>query len=693
MLHCPNKAAHKHNDQRPSFSVTEGTTVPIVVKCQSSSTCTQEILLQILKADGLWDFGDTSGAARSGGTLVSAPTRSQTKQAYLEPGEAIVKTYDYLEPDGLPVAQKARIEKPVPGEKAAKRFLWRKAGVKDWPAGDSGCLMHEMPLYRAPDVVAASFFDPVIFTEGEKAADACHDKGLVAVCFAGGATSRNFGDCFSLLAGRDVLIWPDNDIEGRKYAARVQMHLRPIAKTAIILPPFTRNEKDDAVEYFAGGGSADAIVALAPAQEPAVQWIDDDQITVDMPKGDRRIRFAFTEITHTSRGPDSLLKTTLVGPGYGNAGPSMRIISESGSSVEAYVRRLEAFYPDEEKKFWLRTLSEATSLLHEAIGNHDPSVLVSEQEDDRPMTFMVTDLLPTNAPTMLFGDGSSGKSWLALRMAMGVALTGDFAGLVCDEANVLYLDWETDYPTFKRRLLRVGEGMGLDRQETESAPIHYWRSPGTPFPDMVPAIREKIRKDNIGLVIIDSVSAAAGGPPEDSEVAQQFINGIARLGVTVLAIAHINRSEDTRKPYGSVFWHNFFRRTWFVLRQQEEESAEVAVGLYCRKANEGRLPRPLAFDLLFRDPSGPVTFGRANVADHRNLARGLSPWEQVRTELLRVGRAGVADLAGVTGLPETAIKQVLKDHRDQIVNVAPGEGRGRGNAGSYALRVAVQLLN
>lgn len=64
---------------------------------------------------------------------------------------------------------------------------------------------------------------PVLVTEGEKAANAAADlfPDYVAVTSAGGSKAALKTD-WSMLAGRDVVIWPDNDEAGRGYAADVE---------------------------------------------------------------------------------------------------------------------------------------------------------------------------------------------------------------------------------------------------------------------------------------------------------------------------------------------------------------------------------------------------------------------------------------------------------------------------------------
>ena len=77
------------------------------------------------------------------------------------------------------------------------------------------------PLYNL-DRIAAHPDAPIVVCEGEKAADAAARifPKSIATTSSGGANAASKTD-WTPLAGRRVLIWPDNDDPGRKYAREV----------------------------------------------------------------------------------------------------------------------------------------------------------------------------------------------------------------------------------------------------------------------------------------------------------------------------------------------------------------------------------------------------------------------------------------------------------------------------------------
>lgn len=135
-------------------------------------------------------------------------------------------------------------------------------------------LQEPRPLYRLPRLGTA---ETVYVSEGEKATDAMVDLGLIGTTSPHGAKSADKAD-WGPLAGKDVIILPDNDSDGENYAAAVVKllgKLDPLPTVKILrlpdLPP-----KGDAYDYIerrkSEGATRDEIraeiEALADAAEP-----------------------------------------------------------------------------------------------------------------------------------------------------------------------------------------------------------------------------------------------------------------------------------------------------------------------------------------------------------------------------------------------------------------------------------------
>lgn len=119
------------------------------------------------------------------------------------------------------------------------------------------------PLYNL-HLIASRTSERVIVCEGEKCADALCKVGLLATT-SGSATSAGRANWQSL-TGRDVLIWPDLDESGQRYAEAVADGLRSIACQIRIIDSsrLGLDRGGDAVDWLASNpdASGDAILSL-----------------------------------------------------------------------------------------------------------------------------------------------------------------------------------------------------------------------------------------------------------------------------------------------------------------------------------------------------------------------------------------------------------------------------------------------
>jgi DNA-directed RNA polymerase specialized sigma24 family protein len=98
----------------------------------------------------------------------------------------------------------------------------------------------------------------------------------------------------------------------------------------------------------------------------------------------------------------------------------------------------------------------------------------------------------------------------------------------------------------------------------------------------------------------------------------------------------VSKGENAdQKPFGSAFWHNGARCTWYAqLANAAAEGEPLHLGLFNRKANLGPLRSALAFTVTFTDDQ--TTFRRADVSDTPELASLLT----VRQRMVAVLRRG-----------------------------------------------------
>ena len=134
----------------------------------------------------------------------------------------------------------------------SKSYWWRRDGKK----GLRGYPVADLPLYGIDKLPEGG---PVVVTEGEKAADALIQQGIAAVGTVCGAKSTPSDAALSPIRAYDVLLWPDNDDDGRGHMERIAQRLIGLGCTARVVGWPDAPAKGDAADV---GGGADALRGL-----------------------------------------------------------------------------------------------------------------------------------------------------------------------------------------------------------------------------------------------------------------------------------------------------------------------------------------------------------------------------------------------------------------------------------------------
>lgn len=274
-----------------------------------------------------------------------------------------------------------------------------------------------------------------------------------------------------------------------------------------------------------------------------------------------------------------------------------------------------------------------------------------------------------------FGDGGSAKSYLALYAAGRLAQRG-----VC----VLLADWELDGGDHRDRLERL---FGSDMPE-----VHYLRC-DRPLILEAERIAREVRRLSADYWIADSIAFATAGPPEAAEHATAYFRAVRQIGIGSLHLAHINRSENgDQKPFGSSFWHNSARSTWFIKQASASpDGKRLTVGLFNRKSNLSRLHPAVGFTFEFSDERTAVS--KVNLADVEDLAGSLPTWQRV-AHLLKAGGGvprSIADIAEELDVKPDTVKKAVSPNRarggrSMFVQVQGSDGTPR--IGLAELRIA-----
>jgi hypothetical protein len=284
----------------------------------------------------------------------------------------------------------------------------------------------------------------------------------------------------------------------------------------------------------------------------------------------------------------------------------------------------------------------------------EPAIDLGDVDPPRKDAMILIDGFPIlkQHPVVFFGDGGACKSLLALYFAWRLTQRGE---------TVLYADWELEAPEHRERLEKIaGDARG----------VKYARCL-LPLREEAERLRRMARELGATYLICDSVALGCDGPPEAAETAMRYFQALRRIGLGCLLIAHVSKGEDgDKKPFGSAFWHNSARATWFAKRtEQVGDEKVVHVALFNRKANLGALRPPLAFEIRF-EPDRTV-IRRTDAADIGEFAEKMTIPQRM-AHVLRRGAMSVRELAELLDAPEASIRSALNRKPGVFTRLADG---------------------
>lgn len=227
-----------HEDRNPSLSVRTGDDGRALVFCHAG--CDIREITRVLGMAPSELFSRDSGSVWTRRTC--AVRRPPLKTHRAKKADTPTKLYStceaalglatvnrssvwlYRAADGRLIGAVARIDRGNSGK------TFRQASVN--PAGDwiAKGMSSPRPLYRLPELLVGT--DAVFVVEGEKCADAVARLGLASTTSVGGASNAHHSD-WSPLRGRRVVVIPDADEQGARYAADVT-RLVSVAGAAVV---------------------------------------------------------------------------------------------------------------------------------------------------------------------------------------------------------------------------------------------------------------------------------------------------------------------------------------------------------------------------------------------------------------------------------------------------------------------------
>lgn len=243
--------------------------------------------------------------------------------------------------------------------------------------------------------------------------------------------------------------------------------------------------------------------------------------------------------------------------------------------------------------------------------------------------------LPRGVVAMLGAHGGTGKSTIALMLAVAAATGRPLFGVNTEPSRVLFLSLEDGGPIVRHRLAHICRAWGIEPEELANLQVFD----GTDDPELFATTGRdagtttgtyaelcKLAK-GADLVIVDNASDAYGGDEIQRRQVRAFIRSLGWIArdndASVLLLAHVDKNTSRARKAeggegysGSTAWHNSVRSRLFMTRD-----AEGGLLLEHQKTNFGKLREPLnlfwpadGLPQLDAAPTGVV----AHIADRVN---------------------------------------------------------------------------
>jgi len=339
----------------------------------------------------------------------------------------------------------------------------------------------------------------------------------------------------------------------------------------------------------------------------------------------------------------------------------------SARSKKDLVRELHDRYPLPEEQ-WTEMVEQLCTITLDNHRTGKPAREVWPVRIDEPIPepeMLISPLIYQNKPTLVFGEGSAGKSYLALTMCVLVQLPfeDNKLRLTPKQAHTLYLDYESDEADFQRRLTLLQRGFDLPE-----FPILY-RECELPLLEDIDHMEEIVAEENIGFVVIDSLGVAAGGTDlNNAATATAFYSALRRLKLTSFIITHTSKDETKKaSAFGSVYFTNLARSVFAVQKHQEQGANEIAIDLVHVKNNQGPLLPHQGFRIAFYPEK--TTISRIEPETVPEFLEKMSLKTKIAHLLKEGGKMSPKDIAEALDASETTVRATLYRYKNMFVKI------------------------
>jgi len=232
-----------------------------------------------------------------------------------------------------------------------------------------------------------------------------------------------------------------------------------------------------------------------------------------------------------------------------------------------------------------------------------------------PPRFIWDDYLPRTEVALLSAHGGTGKSTIALMLAVCAVLGRPLFGVETEQCKVLFVSLEDGAGIVRHRLAGICRAWLIDPAMLQGR-MHI--VDGTEHPELFTAeakgmgevtasyleLRALVQVEAIGLVVIDNASDAYAGDEIQRKQVRGFIRSLKSIANTtdaaILLLSHVDKGTSRARKAeggegysGSTAWHNSARSRLFLTRGDDG-----LLTLEHQKSNLGRMREPLSLEWL-----------------------------------------------------------------------------------------------